>query len=462
MKAWEIAKKIVDEAPAILVYETENDWTQNDLQSAENNTLRTMWHSKAPGSGAPASLIAGAVQSVYNMGRNVEEAEYFLRAGYEALKVNDMVKLHRNTHELFTALNHAPKNEASDYWKYDVYEDFEAFEAKCCFTKAEEIDIETTEFKERVRKSWLAQIAAGAFGTALEGYCRTQILESFGRPNAYLKAPSLYNDDITYELVLLVAMLEKGDVPTSFEIAREWVSRIPFGWSAEDIALRNLRLGVMPPQSGYLNNPYREWIGAQMRGAVCGYLAPGNPYAAAKLAWIDGEISHHNNGIIGEVFNAVLTSMAFVRESAREVLEETIEMLPVSSEYYQVVKSTLDYCKTVETYDEALIWCEDTFKEYNLVHAYPNAAIQVVALWFGEEDFNKVMEIGAVAGLDVDCNTAQLGAILGALETCVISKEWTNPLGEELKTYVRGLEKISMDEVVEMTIKGTRLVKEKM
>ena len=199
-----------------------------------------------------------------------------------------------------------------------------------------------------------------------------------------------------------------------------------------------------------------------MRGAVCGYLAPGNPYAAAKLAWIDGEISHHNNGIIGEVFNAVLTSMAFVRESAREVLEETIEMLPVSSEYYQVVKSTLDYCKTVETYDEALIWCEDTFKEYNLVHAYPNAAIQVVALWFGEEDFNKVMEIGAVAGLDVDCNTAQLGAILGALETCVISKEWTNPLGEELKTYVRGLEKISMDEVVEMTIKGARLVKEKM
>ena len=99
-----------------------------------------------------------------------------------------------------------------------------------------------------------------SFGTALEGYCRTQILESFGRPNAYLKAPSLYNDDITYELVLLVAMLEKGDVPISFEIAREWVSRIPFGWSAEDIALRNLRLGVMPPQSGYLNNPYKNGL----------------------------------------------------------------------------------------------------------------------------------------------------------------------------------------------------------
>lgn len=87
-------------------------------------------------------------------------------------------------------------------------------------------------------------------------------------------------------------MLEKKDVPTSYEIAR-------------------------------------EWIGAQMRGAVCGYLARGNPYVAAKLAWIDGEISHHNNGIIGEVFNAILTSLAFVRNGAREVLEETISMQEV-------------------------------------------------------------------------------------------------------------------------------------
>lgn len=462
MKAWEIAKKIVDEAPAVLAYETENDWTQNDLQSAENNSLRTMWHSKAPGSGAPASLIAGAVQSVYNMGRNVDRAEAFLKEGYEALEANDMIKLHRTTHELFTALNHAPKREESTYWNYDIYNTFEEFAAKCHFSKAEEVDLTSDAFKEVIRKSWLAQIAAGAFGTALEGYSREQILKSFGRARAYLKAPSLYNDDITYELVLLIAMLEKKDIPTSYEIAREWVSRIPFGWSAEDIALRNLRLGVMPPESGYLNNPYREWIGAQMRGAVCGYLAPGNPYAAAKLAWIDGEISHHNNGIIGEVFNAILTSLAFVRNGAREVLEETINMLPTTSEYYHVVKSTLDYCKKAENYEAALIWCEETFKEYNLVHAYPNAAIQVVALWFGQEDFDLVMEIGAVAGLDVDCNTAQLGAIIGALATCKVSDAWTEPLGEVLKTYVRGLETISMQEVVDMTVKCAQMTKEKL
>lgn len=453
MKAWEIAKKIVDEAPAVLVHESDNDWTQDDLQSSENNTLRTMWMSKAPGSGAPASLIAGAVQSVANMGKDVSFPESLLALGYEALEANDMVKLHRTTHELFTALNDAPKNEASTYWNYDIYNSFEEFAAKCKFPETELVDLKSEAFREKIYKSWMAQIAAGAFGTALEGYSREQILKSFGKVRAYLKAPSLYNDDITYELVLLIAMLEKGEIPTSFEIAREWVSRIPFGWSAEDIALRNLRLGVKPPQSGYLNNPYREWIGAQMRGAVCGYLSPGNPYKAAQLAWIDGEISHHNNGIIGEVFNAVLTSLAFTKTKTREVLEVAIDMLPTTSEYYHVVKTTLDQCKKSATYEEALIWCEEAFKEYNLVHAYPNAAIQVVALWFGEEDFDLVMEIGAVAGLDVDCNTAQLGAIIGVLDACEVSKAWTEPIGDVLKTYVRGLETIRMDEVVDMTVK---------
>jgi ADP-ribosylglycohydrolase len=50
-------------------------------------------------------------------------------------------------------------------------------------------------------------------------------------------------------------------------------------------------------------------IGAAMRAAVCGALAPGNPRKAAELAWKDGRISHHNNGILAEVFNAVLVSM---------------------------------------------------------------------------------------------------------------------------------------------------------
>ncbi|MGL6173387.1 MAG: ADP-ribosylglycohydrolase family protein, partial [Cellulosilyticaceae bacterium] len=229
MKAWEISKKIVDEAAAVLVFESEEDWTQSDLQSKENNSLRTIWRSKAPGSGAPTSLVAGAVQSVENLGRNVSRAESFLVEGYSALESDDLVKLHRVTHEIFTALNEAPKDEASNYWKYDSYNSFEEFAAACNFPQVVEVDIESASFKERVHKTWMAQFAAGAFGTALEGYSRENILKSFGKVRKYLKAPSVYNDDITYELAFLVALVEKGEMVNSYEIAREWVSRIPYG-----------------------------------------------------------------------------------------------------------------------------------------------------------------------------------------------------------------------------------------
>ena len=66
--------------------------------------------------------------------------------------------------------------------------------------------------------------------------------------------------------------------------------------------------------SATLNNPWREWIGAQMRGSVCGMVAPGNPLLAAQLAWTDGTVSHVNNGVLGEVFNAILVSLAYVED----------------------------------------------------------------------------------------------------------------------------------------------------
>ncbi len=73
---------------------------------------------------------------------------------------------------------------------------------------------------------------------------------------------------------------------TARQLGLEWVRQIPFGWSAEWIALRNLNMGMLPPGSGSFRNPYCDWIGAQMRGMVCGMLAPGWPLEAARLAYM--------------------------------------------------------------------------------------------------------------------------------------------------------------------------------
>ena len=201
-----------------------------------------------------------------------------------------------------------------------------------------------------------------------------------------------------------------------------------------------------------LNNPYREWIGAQMRGAICGMVAPGDPYKAAYLAWIDGQISHSNNGVIGEVFNAVLTSLSFVENDIKRIIEKTIEMLPHRSEYYSVVKFVLELCKKVKTAEEAFIICEEKYKEYNLVHAYPNIAIEVISLWFGDGDYDETIYLVGLAGLDVDCNAGQVGNIVGILNADKgISSNWTETIGTEYKTYLRNYDVISLEELVKLT-----------
>ncbi|MDR0663528.1 MAG: ADP-ribosylglycohydrolase family protein, partial [Spirochaetaceae bacterium] len=178
-----------------------------------------------------------------------------------------------------------------------------------------------------------------------------------------------------FEIAFLTAFERRGRRITSADIAEQWLALIPLGWSAEEIALDNLRRGIYPPESGRHRNPYREWIGAQMRGAICGQVSPGDPGEAARLAWLDGVISHSGNGVLGEVFNAVMVSLAFVKKDIRASLEQAMELIPSDSEYQSVLAFARDKARGGD-FASAWALCEERFQKYNWIHAYPNAAAE--------------------------------------------------------------------------------------
>lgn len=300
----------------------------------------------------------------------------------------------------------------------------------------------SSNLEARIHAGWLGQLAGGAFGTAIEGYHTSQLEKIYGRVDAYITQPETVNDDVVYELAFLDAFERHGRNVTSRDIGREWVQQIPFGWSAEWVALHNMADGILPPESGSWRNPYSNWIGAQMRGMVCGLVAPARPMEAARLAHIDGVVSHAENGVYGEIYAAVLSALAFVQNDPRALLVEASRFIPKKSEYAAVLSVCLDTVEHNGSAESAWLLLDKHFERYNWIHAYPNIAAVIIALWFGAGDMSESFRILAHAGLDVDCNAGLVGTVLGIMNG--VSEQWSAPLNDTLETYLAGKESLSI------------------
>jgi len=460
-KAYEIEYETMQNSIPVILSEEEQTWTENEEVGADDDvSVSLLWHSNVPGSHATEHVVIAAIQDTENMGYDVSEAEKYIEDGIKASENKDYAQMHRLASKIFHELNIAKKIETHPYWKFTQYDSFEQYEKNVVLNKYQ-FDINSKEYEELNHIGWVAQICGGALGTAIEGYTKENLKKAFGNITYYVRKPNTYNDDITYELAFIEALKIKGKDITSNDIAEQWIALVPAGWSAEDRALKNLKLGIFPPLSGKLNNPYREWIGAQMRGVVCGMVAPGNCHEAARLAYMDGVISHHNNGVLGEVFNAVLCSLAYVKKDIKEILVEAMNAIPKDSEYYSIIDFAYNASKETNNWEEAWAKCEKKLERYNWIHAYPNAAAEVIALYFGEGDFDKTMNIMAMQGYDVDCNAAQIATVIAIASRKHVDKKWSDPIGDDLITYMRKIKKISIKELAHQTSElGKTMMKE--
>ena len=122
------------------------------------------------------------------------------------------------------------------------------------------------------------------------------------------------DDDINYTVLALKLVSGSGRGFDSEQLALEWLNSLPLlrTCTAERAAYLNLARLIPPPESAVFANPYREWIGAQIRADLYGYINPGRPREAAEMAWRDARISHVKNGIYGAMFAAAMIAAAFV------------------------------------------------------------------------------------------------------------------------------------------------------
>lgn len=267
------------------------------------------------------------------------------------------------------------------------------------------------------------------------------------------------DDDINYTIMGLKIVEKYGIDFTPENVAECWLDSLPILHlcTAERVAYRNVVNMIIPPASASYRNPYREWIGAQIRADFFGYIAPGNPELSSFMAFRDASISHTKNGIYGEMFVAAMISAAAVTDDIKNIIDTGLSMIPEKSRLYESIQRVLDWNRAGITWKEAIDKVHQIYDEKNAhdwCHTIPNAMIVVIGLLYGELDFGKSIGIAVMAGFDTDCNGATVGSSMGmVLGADALPDKWKKPLGNKLKSGIDGNGLVDISELAYRTLK---------
>jgi len=265
------------------------------------------------------------------------------------------------------------------------------------------------------------------------------------------------DDDLNYTVTALAVMKKHGRDFTPANVADFWMDNIPVNHTctAEKIAYRNFCNLIKPPLSASFANPYREWIGAQIRTDFYGYIAPGNPELAAEFAFRDACISHTKNGIYGAMWVAAMLSAAPGEDNPGRVIEIGLTQIPVQSRFREGITRVIGWHKEGLGFEEAILRIHRAWDEKQLhhwCHTISNAQLVTVGLLWGEGDFEKSVCRAVQGCLDTDCNGATAGSVVGMmLGAGKLPGKWTGPLNDTLETGLTGYTRVKVSQLAEET-----------
>ncbi|SFR93104.1 ADP-ribosylglycohydrolase [Microbacterium sp. cf046] len=265
---------------------------------------------------------------------------------------------------------------------------------------------------------------------------------------------SARDDDIDYPILGLLLLEQRGAELTTADVAEGWLAYLPYArvYTAERATYVNLLHGIPADAAGEHRNPWREWVGALIRGDVFGWTHPGRPIAAARLAYRDARLSHRANGVYGEMWSAALTASALVERNVEPVLERSMAVVPAGSRLAEAIDLVRGLHRSGATWDDALDEIKTQYGHYEWVHTIGNAALITAGLLWSEGDFATGVGNTVQGGWDTDSNGATVGSVLGALLGAdALPAQFVQPLDDRTRSAVFGFDHSRISALAERT-----------
>ncbi len=312
------------------------------------------------------------------------------------------------------------------------------------------------DYVERTYAGVLGKIIGVYLGRPFEGWSYERIMAELGEITGYvhdkLKMPLIVtDDDISGTFTFLRALPDYGNSPdvTPQQIGQSWLNYIiekktilwwgGLGNSTEHTAYLRLKQGIPAPRSGSIelnSKVVAEQIGSQIFIDGWGMVSPGDPEKAADFARRASSVSHDGEAIYGAQIIAAMEAQAYVERDLNVLLDTAVKLIPDNSVIYRMINDIREWHAEFNDWHDTRDQMVANYgydKYGGNCHMVPNHGLIIMSLLHCEDDFDKSLMMVNTSGWDTDCNSGNVGCLLGiknGLES--ISPKWRDPVADRL------------------------------
>ena len=279
------------------------------------------------------------------------------------------------------------------------------------------LELSSADYLDRVQAIWTAQMIAQLTGLRFEHKVASAVpVTPISHPPGY--AP--VDDDYYYEMVAVRAFEKYGPGLTVAQLGEQWLKNNAGSWGSSEQALLLLKRGIKPPDTGHPRYNKLWWtIGPEFSSDLYGILAPGMPNLAGNLARELGHINGYAEGTDGGVFIAGMISIAFAERDPHQIVRQAASLIAPQSPYRQSIDMVISLAERGNGPEQI---CRALARRWGIEYpatnnAVLNGGIVAVAVWFGEGDFQKTLQLAVHAAdfSDADCNAANSASVVAAM-----------------------------------------------
>lgn len=292
------------------------------------------------------------------------------------------------------------------------------------------------DYLERVYAGVLGKLIGVYLGRPFEGWSYEAITERLGDINYYvhdkLNVPLIVTDDDISGTFTFVRALEdyafNRDL-SARQIGQTWLNYLVeeqtvlwwggMGNSTEHTAYLRLKQGYEPPLSGSVElngKVVAEQIGSQIFIDGWAMVAPGDPELAADLAGRAACVSHGGEAIYGAQCLAAMEAQAFVEPDINKLIDTGLSVIPDDSIIYYMINDIREWHAKEPDWRKGRELLAERYG-YHIYggncHMVPNHGLIVFSMLYGDDDFQRTLMIVNTCGWDTDCNSGNVGCLMG-------------------------------------------------